>query len=61
MRRMIDGFAGDRVLIGETNAQRIDQIVGMYGRHHDELQLPMNVNLLWSNLSAASYSRELAA
>jgi alpha-glucosidase len=58
---MIDEFAGDRVLIGETNAQRMNQIVSMYGRHHDELQLPMNFNLFWSNFSAASYNRELAA
>jgi alpha-glucosidase len=39
----------------------MDDIVAMYGRHHDELQLPMNFNLFWSSFTAPAYRRELNA
>ncbi len=50
MRAMTDQFAGDRVLIGETylpNIQDLDRWYG--GEKHDELQLPMDMNIGFIN------------
>jgi len=50
MRAMADHFAGDRVLIGETylpNIQDLDRWYG--GEKHDELQLPMDMNIGFLN------------
>jgi alpha-glucosidase len=50
MRRMIDGYPGDRVLIGETylpNTAELDRWYG--GTRHDELQLPMDMLVGFTN------------
>jgi alpha-glucosidase len=44
MRKMVDAYPGDRVLIGETytpDATELDRWYG--GEHHDELTLPMDM------------------
>jgi alpha-glucosidase len=44
LRAMVDGYAGDRVLIGETYTDTTRELDPWYGgAHHDELQLPMDV------------------
>jgi alpha-glucosidase len=61
MRRMTDGFPGDRVLIGETylpNTAELDKWYG--GTRQDELQLPMDMLVGFSNkLDAANFRRLL--
>lgn len=50
MRTMIDGYPGDRVLIGETylpNTAELDKWYG--GTRHDELQLPMDMLVGFTN------------
>jgi alpha-glucosidase len=50
MRKMIDGYPGDRVLIGETylpNTAELDKWYG--GARHDELQLPMDMLVGFTN------------
>jgi alpha-glucosidase len=50
MRRMIDGYPGDRVLIGETylpNTAELDKWYG--GTRHDELQMPMDMLVGFTN------------
>jgi len=50
MRKMVDGYAGDRVLIGETylpNTAELDKWYG--GTHHDELHLPMDMLVGFTN------------
>jgi alpha-glucosidase len=50
MRKMIDGYPGDRVLIGETylpNTAELDKWYG--GTRHDELQVPMDMLVGFTN------------
>jgi alpha-glucosidase len=50
MRKMIDGYPGDRVLIGETylpNTAELDKWYG--GTQHDELQMPMDMLVGFTN------------
>jgi len=62
MRKMIDTYQGDRVLIGETylpNTAELDKWYG--GIRHDELQLPMDMLVGFTNKLdvAALRSRQL--
>lgn len=44
MRKMVDGYAGDRVLIGETYTPKTSDLLPWYGgEHQDELHLPMDL------------------
>jgi alpha-glucosidase len=46
MRSMIDSYAGDRVLIGETYLPNVEELDKWYGgAKHDELQLPMDMQV----------------
>src|SRR3569833_1088424 len=50
MRKMIDGYPDDRVLVGETyllNTAQLDQWYG--GAQHDELHLPMDMMVGYTN------------
>lgn len=62
MRKMTDEFPDDRVLIGETylpNTAELDKWYG--GERHDELQLPMDLLVGFSNkLDAALFRRLLS-
>jgi alpha-glucosidase len=50
MRRMIDGYPGDRVLIGETYLPDTAELDKWYGgTRHDELQLPMDMLVGFTN------------
>jgi len=62
MRAMVAGYPGDRVLIGETylpDTAGLDQWYG--GERHDELQLPMDMLVGFSNrLDATLFRRRLS-
>ncbi|MHB1700089.1 MAG: glycoside hydrolase family 13 protein [Acidobacteriaceae bacterium] len=58
MRAMVDKYPGNRVLIGETylpNAQELDKWYG--GAKHDELELPMDMQVGFTNKLDASLFR----
>jgi alpha-glucosidase len=61
MRRMVDTYPDDRVIIGETylpNTAELDKWYG--GEHHDELHLPMDMLVGFINkLDAASFRSRL--
>jgi alpha-glucosidase len=59
LRALINSYAGDRVLIGETylpNVQELDKWYG--GAKHDELQLPMDMQVGFTNKLDASLFRQ---
>jgi alpha-glucosidase len=61
MRKMVDRYPADRVLIGETylpNTAELDKWYG--GTHHDELHLPMDMLVGFTNkLDAAAFRSRL--
>src|SRR5438309_6530659 len=61
MRAMIDGYPGERVLIGETYVPKTADLDPWYGGAlHDELQLPMDTLVgLGSKLDASSFRQHL--
>jgi len=50
LRAVLGGFAGDPVLLGESATANIAELAAVYGKNHDEIQLPMN--FLIGNLQA---------
>jgi alpha-glucosidase len=61
MRAMVDGYSGERLLIGETYLRTTADLAPWYGgARHDELQLPMDTLLgLGTKLDAATFRRHL--
>ncbi len=49
LRDVTDGFPGNRVLIGETYLPNIQELQKWYGANHDELQLPMDMQVGFMN------------
>jgi alpha-glucosidase len=50
LREVADSYKGrDVVLIGETYLRSVDDLRKMYGTHHDELQLPMDMQIGFIN------------
>lgn len=45
LRKVADGYAGDRVLIGETYLPNVTELDRWYGANGDELTLPMDLQL----------------
>jgi alpha-glucosidase len=62
MRVMVDGYAGERVLIGETYLPTTAALDAWYGgARHDELQLPMDTLVgLGNKLDAATLRQRLS-
>jgi alpha-glucosidase len=62
LRAMLDGYAGDRVLIGETYLPTIQDLDVWYGgARHDELQLPMDMRIGFANrLDAQEFRKNIA-
>ena len=59
LRKLVDSYPGDRVLIGETYLPNIkDQLAWYGGARHDELQLPMDMQVGMINKLDASLFRE---
>ena len=42
LRRITDSFPGDRVMLGESNIATIEGLRAVYGKHLDEVHLPMD-------------------
>ena len=42
LRSIVDGFPGDRILLGESNIATIGDLAKVYGARHDEINLPMD-------------------
>ncbi|MBV8495610.1 MAG: alpha-glucosidase [Gammaproteobacteria bacterium] len=62
LRRMTDGYPGDRLLVGETYVPQTRDLDPWYGgARHDELQLPMDTLVgLGSKLDVADFRQHLA-
>jgi alpha-glucosidase len=60
LRRVTDQFPG-RVLVAETWSGKPDELIGYYGPHNNEIQLPMYLSLTTLPLSAARLRPHLEA
>lgn len=49
MRKILDGYPNDPVLLGESSTATIEDLARVYGRNRDEIQLPMD--FLFGNLT----------
>jgi alpha-glucosidase len=49
LRDVTNGFPGNRVLIGETYLPNIQELKKWYGDNHDELQMPMDMQIGFIN------------
>jgi alpha-glucosidase len=59
LRSVVNEYPG-RILIGEAYLPNASELAKMYGRNHDELQLPMDTQLGFINhLSAADFRNKL--
>jgi alpha-glucosidase len=60
LRKVIDTYSGERVLIGETYLHGPEDLNKMYGKNNDELQLPMDMQVgLLDTLDAAAFRRRI--
>ena len=57
LRRVTNAFPG-RVLIGETYLPSVEELLKMYGRNNDELQLPMDMQFGMTNRLSVRDFRE---
>jgi len=58
----LDGYPGDPVLLGESSTATIQDLARVYGKNHDEIQLPMD--FLFGNLTtldAALFKKQVDA
>jgi alpha-glucosidase len=58
MRKLVDGYPGNPVLISEADEPDIDELTKMYG-HDDEIQLPMDFQIADVNELSAPRFRDL--
>ncbi|MBV9033249.1 MAG: alpha-glucosidase, partial [Acidobacteriaceae bacterium] len=49
MRKILDSYPGDPVLLGESSTATIEDLARVYGKNDDEIQLPMD--FLFGNLT----------
>ncbi len=59
LRKLVDSYPGNRVLIGETYLPNIEELHNWYGKHNDELQLPMDLQVGFINKLDVSRFRTL--
>ena len=60
MRKVVDAYPGNPVLISEADEPNIKELTKMYGAHNDEVQLPMDFQIADVNkLSAPDFRRLL--
>jgi alpha-glucosidase len=60
LRKVINAYAGNRVLIGETYLRGPEDLNKMYGANNDELQLPMDMQVgLIDTLDAAAFRKRI--
>ena len=48
LRKILDSYPGDPVLLGESSTATIEDLTKVYGKNHDEIELPMD--FLFGNL-----------
>jgi len=58
LRKIVDSYPGNRVLIGETYTKNTRDLMSMYGRHGHQLQLPMDTQVGFINKMDASKFRQ---
>ena len=62
MRKILDGYPGNPVLLGESSTATIQDLAKVYGEHHDEIELPMD--FLFGNLhklDASEFKKQVDA
>ena len=62
MRKILEGYPGHPVLLGESSTATIQDLAQVYGKNHDEIQLPMD--FLFGNLTtldAALFKKQVDA
>jgi alpha-glucosidase len=62
MRKILNGYPSDPVLLGESSTATIEDLAKVYGTNHDEIQLPMD--FLFGNLTtldAAVFKKQIDA
>jgi alpha-glucosidase len=59
LRELVDGYPGDRALLGEFYVP-VEELVGFYGDRTPELHLPLNLSLTWSKWDAGTVGRAIA-
>lgn len=60
LRRVSDSYAGDRLLVGEIYTKSTAELAPWYGTNDDELHLPMNTNVGFTDkLNAAKFRKLL--
>ena len=59
IRKLVDSYPGDRVLISEADEPTIQDLVKVYGVNNDEVQLPMDFQVADLNQLSAPKFREL--
>lgn len=57
LRKVVDSYPDDRVLIGETGGRDINDVSATYGKKLDEIQLPMNFFFAYINKLSPSEFR----
>ena len=58
LRDVTDSFPGNRVLIGETYLPNVHELEKWYGANHDELQMPMDMQVGFINKLDANQFRD---
>jgi len=59
MRHIVDSYPGNPILISEADEPNITELTKMYGRHNDEVQLPMDFQIADVNKLFAPEFRRL--
>ena len=59
MRKVVDSYPGNPVLISEADQPNISELAKMYGAHSDEVQLPMDFQVADVNRLSAPQFRKL--
>lgn len=59
MRKVVDAYPGNPVLISEADEPNIKELTKMYGAHDDEVQLPMDFQIADVNKLSAPEFRKL--
>ena len=58
LRKIVDSYPGNRVLVGETYTRNTRDLLSMYGLHGHQLQLPMDTEVGFINKLDASKFRQ---
>jgi alpha-glucosidase len=59
LRKLVDSYPGNPVLLSEADEPNIEELSKMYGEHNDEVQLPMDFQIADVNELSAPKFRKL--